>query len=188
MEEPRTAIQRRARDFFDEAKRGRRNKLTGQAYLDYKPLNERQQKYVHNVVQLGLSSRAAALAVGATEKNVNVFSERLRNNPGVLYAIELERQRFERASMMTKKKVMDGFLEAIEMAKLQAEPMVMVAGWREVARMCGYFEPTRHKLEVTVQGEVVIQKLQQLDDHQLLQLADGDLNALEGEFQLVGKA
>jgi hypothetical protein len=147
------------------------------------PLNEQQRTFVNLVVRDKLNPTAAARQAGYA--NYSGVVSNLMSNAKIQHAIALEREEFARASMMTKKKVIDGFTEAIDMARLKADPMVMVAGWREIAKMCGFYEPTRHKLEVSVSGEVVIQKLQQLDDRQLLALADGRTDAIDGEFQVI---
>ncbi len=149
------------------------------------PLTERQQLFVNAVARDGMNFNAALRQAGYTNTSGTVNS--LRNNAKIQHAIALEREKYAKASAMTKKKVIDGFIEAIDMARLKADPMVMVAGWREVAKMCGFYEPTRHKLEVSVDGQVVIHKLQQLDDNELLQLAEGNSEALEGEFVVVNE-
>lgn len=146
-------------------------------------LTERQRTFVNHVVRDKLNYAAAARQAGFA--NTNSAVQALVKNAKVAHAIAVEREEFARASQMTKKKVIDGFMEAIDMARLKADPMVMVAGWREVAKMCGFYEPTKHKLEVSVNGEVVIQKLQSLDDAQLLALADGRSDAIDGEFTVV---
>ena len=48
--------------------------------------------------------------------------------------------------------------------------------------MCGYYEPTRHELRVTHQGEIVVQKLQTMSDDELLKLAEG-VEIVDGEFK-----
>lgn len=150
------------------------------------PLSAEQQKFA-KLVASGLPQRAA-LYQSYPETKKGQENSRLRVlalNPKVQAEVARERERWEKANLMTKKRVMDGFLEAIDIAKIQADPMAMIGGWREIAKMCGYFEPIKHRLEVSVQGEVVIQKLQALSDAQLLELADGKADALEGEFTVL---
>jgi phage terminase small subunit len=148
-----------------------------------RPLTERQRLFVNHLVRDKLNQSAAARQAGLSCAPGSL--QALMKNAKIAHAIAVEREEFARASQMTKKKVIDGFMEAIDMARLKADPMVMVAGWREVAKMCGFYEPTKHKLEVSVNGQVVIQKLQQLNDEQLLALADGRSDAIEGEFSVV---
>ena len=71
------------------------------------------------------------------------------------------------------------------MAKIKADPLTMIAGWREVGKMCGFYEPTKTKIEVSVQGQVLIQRLNAMSDEELLKLAEGDPNVLEGEVTVI---
>lgn len=150
-----------------------------------RPLDERQLKFVHCVGHEGLSPTTALRHAGYPEKHFPVLRNRFANDLRIQQAIQRERELAEKAQMMTKKRVMDGFLEAIDMGRMKADSIAMTSGWREIAKMCGYYEPTRHKLEVSVSGEVVIQKLQALTDADLLKLADGNTDALEGEFKVI---
>ena len=74
---------------------------------------------------------------------------------------------------MTRKKVMDMHLEAFEMAKLMAEPASMVSAAREIGRMCGYYEPVKHTVDVNVKGEVAVRQLNAMSDSDLLKLITG---------------
>lgn len=148
------------------------------------PLTDRQRLYVNAVARDGLNTSAAIRAAGYGQLSGGMRN-RLVKNPKLLHAIAIEREKFEKAGQMSKKKVLDGLLEAIEIAKIQADPTPMIQGWAQIAKMCGYMEPTRHKIEVTVEGNVVIQRLQQLDDSALLALADGNADAIDAEFTRV---
>lgn len=148
-----------------------------------KPLTERQAKFVELVARHGMQPVAALVSMGVKSPKIN--AAHMARSLNVQRAIQREQELAEKAGLMTKKKVLDGFLEAIDMARTLADPVAMTGGWREIAKMCGYYEPTKHKLEVSVNGQVVIQKLQQLDDEQLLKLADGNADALEGEFKVI---
>ena len=156
------------------------------AYADKhadKPLTEQQRKFVENVAVHGMAPKQACVALGI--RHAQSTASHYTKSLAVQRAIQKIREEQEKAGLMTKKRVMDGFLEAIDMARTLADPVAMTGGWREIAKMCGYYEPTRHKLEVSVDGQVVIQKLQQLNDEDLLKLADGKTDALEGEFQVI---
>ena len=142
------------------------------------PLTERQRLFVNAIARDNMNNLAAMRIAGLTGQ-----ASTLMRNPKVARAIAIERERYAKASAMTKKKVIDGLMEAIEMAKIQADPTPMIQGWTQIAKMCGFMEPTRHKLEVSVNGQVVIQRLQALDDEKLLALAEG--NVLDGEFEVV---
>ena len=50
------------------------------------------------------------------------------------------------------------------MARIKADPIAMIAGWREIGKMCRFYEATRAKIEVSVQGQVLIQRLNTMSD------------------------
>src|SRR5690349_15165997 len=123
---------------------------------------QRQRDFVYALVHLNKTYANAAIHAGY--KDPQPTASKLMKLPHVKALIAKEREDFAVQNRMTKKKVMDGFLEAIDMAKIKADPIAMIGGWREIARMCGYFEPTRHQIQVSVAGKIVVEKLQTLSD------------------------
>ena len=81
----------------------------------------------------------------------------------------------EKMSEMSKKKVMDGMLYAIDQAKLLADPSAQIAGWREVAKICGYYEPQKVKLEVSVSAKRMFSQFETLSDEELLKIAETEI-------------
>jgi len=77
---------------------------------------------------------------------------------------------------------MDGMLEAIDMARLQGESGVMVAGWREIGRMCGYYAAEKKEISVNISAKRTIDKLETMSDAELLEMIEQDEEAIEGEF------
>jgi hypothetical protein len=80
---------------------------------------------------------------------------------------------------MTRQKVIDGLKEAIDIARTMSDPQTMVAAWREIARICGYYAPEVKKLELSVIGATHISQIQDMTDEELTKLI------LEGEFERV---
>lgn len=143
------------------------------------PLTNKQREFVKYIAE-GFNQTTAANMSGF--KCPATVGSQLVRKPNVIKALKAAREEYAKSSAMTKKKVMDGFLEAIAQAKLLADPSAQIQGWNSVAKMCGYFEPTRHRIEVDVRGKVIIEKLQTLSDEDLLKLADGDTNVIEAEY------
>lgn len=112
----------------------------------------------------------------------------LVKQPKIQAALAAQYRKNEKVSTMTRKKVMDGFLEAIEMAKLQSEPAVMVGGWREIGRMCGYYAAETKKIDINITAKRAVDKLESLSDAELLELIDEDSETIEGEFTEVFEA
>lgn len=133
-------------------------------------------------------SMSLKMAARATKPSIKVESAyqwalKVANKPAFKAAVADMRNAVALASGMTKKKVIDGFLEAIDMARTQGEPLVMVSGWREIGKMCGFYEPTRAELTISVGGQIALQRLESLSDTDLLKLVQQGTEAIDAEFQ-----
>lgn len=133
-----------------------------------KPLTAQQESFVRYYVDDGMSLTGAARKAGYTNGTMLMKSDSVRR------AVEQRREEYAAASRVSKKRVVDGMLEAIEAAKLKADPAVMVAGWKEIGRLCGHYEPTKTQIEVSVNGQVMLQKMTAMSDEELLRLASED--------------
>ena len=137
-----------------------------------KPLTEKARLFVRYWAQgetIPTASARAGYNDGAT------YAYRLVHMPNVLKLYNEEKAAYEEAAQMTRKKVMDGLLDGIEMAKLMAEPASVINGWKTIGQMCGYFEPVKKKLEITVKGQIAMQKMELLSDEQLLEMLERDM-------------
>ena len=141
-------------------------------------LTPQQKIFVDRIVK-GSAPNTAARAAGYSTPESQGYS--ILKSPKVQDAIRFLYRKYERASDMTRKKVMDGFLEAVEMAKIQAVPSDMIAGWREIAKMCGYYAPEVKKIEINVTTRRVIDQMETLSDDDLLQMVAESTKLIEGE-------
>jgi hypothetical protein len=58
------------------------------------------------------------------------------------------------STKMTRDKVMQGIMDAIEQGRQLADPQSQIRGWAEINRMCGYLEPEKREIiirDMTVQ-------------------------------------
>lgn len=133
-----------------------------------KPLTEKQKIFVDHWAK-GDSLTNACRRAGYADDGV---AYRMARMPNVLKLKAQYEAKYEAESQMSRKKVMDGLLEAIDMAKLMAEPATMISGWTAVAKMCGYMAPVEHKVKVDVTGSVTMQKLTAMSDAELLELIE----------------
>ena len=135
-----------------------------------KPLTEKQRLFVQFWAEgdsIQSSSRRAGYNDGAA------IAYRMVKMPNIL-ALKAELSaKYEEASSMTRQKVMDGLMEAVDMAKLMSEPATMVSGWKTIGQMCGYFAPVEHRMKVDVTGNIVLDKLNGLSDAELLKIITG---------------
>ena len=142
-------------------------------------LTDKQRGFVHNVLR-GMTQTMAARAAGYTHPRE--AGSKLIREPHVQESIRFLQGKYEKAAQMTRKKVMDGMLEAIEMAKIQGDPGVMVSGWREIGRMCGYYAAEKREINVNITAKRAVDKLETLSDDELLEMIEKDSEAIEGEF------
>ena len=147
------------------------------------PLSAMQRNFVMNLVHNKLNNSAAARAAGYSHPAQD--SQTLLKNSKIRAAIAEEREEYAKASGMTKQKVIDGFAEAIDIGRIKADPIAMIAGWREIGKMCGFYEPTKSEIRVSLNGKVLVEKLNSMSDDELLALTDNK-DILEGEYSVVG--
>lgn len=140
-----------------------------------KPLTEKQKLFVQYWAQ-GDSLTSAGLRAGYSEGGMKVVY-RLAKMPNVLALKSQYELKWEEENQMSRKRVMDGMLESIEMAKLMSEPSSMIAGWREIGKICGYYAPVEHKVKVDVTGNIMLDKLNAMSDAELLKIINGGTNA-----------
>lgn len=134
-------------------------------------LTEMQMMFIRHWAA-GESILSASARAGYSDGGT--YAYRLAKDPAILKLYEREKKLYEEACQMTRKKVMEGFLDAAAMAKLQADPTAMVGAWREIGKMCGYYEPQKKTIDINVNGQIT-QKVERLDDATLLSIIKGEV-------------
>lgn len=146
-------------------------------------LTEMQQLFVKHWAA-GESILSASARAGYADGGT--YAYRLVKDPLVVELYEKEKKAYEASCQMTRKKVMDGFLDAAEMARLQADPTAMTGAWREVGKMCGYYEPVKKTIDININGTVTA-KVERMDDATLLAIIKGEIgtDVIEQEMREV---
>ncbi len=117
----------------------------------------------------GQAAKAAGYAVPAQS------ATKLMQLPRVVTAIEAMRARNAEISDVSRRDVIDGLKEAIDMGRTLQDPVAMIAGWREVAKVCGHYEPVMKKIEISVNGQIAMGKLEQMPDSELAKLIEAEV-------------
>lgn len=141
-----------------------------------KPLTAMQKQFVKFWAE-GDSITAAMHRAGYNEQPS--YGYRMAKMPNILAEYDRIKRAYEDAAQMTRKKVMDMHLEAYEMAKLMAEPATMVSAAREIGRMCGYYEPVKQKVEVSVNGQVAVKRIESMDTEDLIKMVAEGMAAMQ---------
>lgn len=153
---------------------GRVSNIRDQAMKsDKRNLTELQKMFVRHWAA-GESILSASARAGYSDNGT--YAYRLSKDPLIIEIYQREKKLYEASCQMTRKRVMDGFLAAAEMAQLQADPTSMTGAWREIGKMCGYYEPVKKTIDVNINGTVT-QKVERLSDDMLLQIIKGQVGA-----------
>jgi hypothetical protein len=145
-------------------------------YNPNRPLTDKQRLFVKEWAA-GETILSASMRAGYADNGRMAY--RLSKDPAILKIYHHEKALYEEAAQMTRQKVMDGFLEAAAMARTLADPVALTGAWREVGKMCGYYEPVKRILDVNFSGSVTMKKLESLDDAALLALIKGEVEEVE---------
>lgn len=141
-----------------------------------KPLGERQL-LICEYASVGLRPGQIATKVGL--KNGQSVSNFLKTEAAQEQMAFL-RDQIQADTKLEQEDVVKGFLEAIDLAKMQADPSSMINGWKEVGRMLGFYAPDKKKVELSGELEHKLAMLKSLPEDELLKLASG--NVIEGDF------
>ena len=121
---------------------------------------------------LDANATAAAIRAGYSARSAHVTACRMLKDP-VVQAAVAERQALVAEELeITREKVMRGLLEAVEIARLQADPAALVKAWSELARMCGYYAPVKQQLDVSVSAKRMVEHFEVMSDAELLKLVE----------------
>lgn len=83
----------------------------------------------------------------------------------------------------SREDVAAGFKEAIDQAKVLADPMAQIAGWREIAKLKGYDKIPSVVVNVHASMEQFKKELQHLPTEELLKIAGADI--IDADFYQV---
>jgi len=135
-----------------------------------KPLTEQQRLFVQFWAE-GDSLPNAYQRAGYSTEQVS-YAYRMTKMPNILKQYNLVKEEFRKAAQMTREEVMLGLKDAIDMAKLMSEPATMIAGYREIGKLCGYYEPKKVDINVNVNGSVAIERMNKMTDAELLKIIE----------------
>lgn len=127
----------------------------------------------------GLTRRQSAVVAGIAGDGSS--TDQL---PSVQAELARVRQQMAVDSGVTRQTIIDGLLDAAAQAKLMGEPATMVAAWRELGKMLGFYAPEVRKIEKGINKRDLKNALEDMSDDELRQLARG--RVIDGEFKRIG--
>lgn len=135
-------------------------------------LSLKRERFAQHYAITNNGAQAAKLA-GYAPGCARVTASRLLTDDNVVAAVRTFRNEVEASMAMTREHVIEGLLEAVSLARDQADPSAMVSAFREIAKICGYYAPERTvKVDVNIAAKRFIDRLETLSDGELLRLVE----------------
>ena len=141
-------------------------------------LTSEEANFVYNTEVLNLPARTAARMAGMPVSKIAA--------PHIIQAREVAKKALQGHLAITKEDIVHGYKEAIDMAKILAEPMTMIVGWEKVAKILGHDQPQR--VDINIHASVEVQKnvIRALSDDELVRQLGAD-NVIDAEFYVNGE-
>ena len=134
------------------------------------PFSSRQQSFVHAYVESG-NGAAAAVRAGYSARSAKVTASRLLTKANVQAAIRSQQAQIAKRLELSRERVIAELQEAVNLARLKGDPQAMVAAWREMAKICGFYAPEHKALSISAEGRESLRRLESMTDAELLALA-----------------
>lgn len=151
--------------------------------LTLQGLTQQEELLVQNLLK-GFPKSVAGREAGYNFKNMKQGVDRILAKPIVRSRIDALREELSRRAKISQDDVLEGFMDAINDAKLAGDPGNQIAGWREIAKVMGYYAPEVRKVEISKTQQQAQEQLAALPEDKLLELAGDDV--IDGEFELLG--
>ena len=144
----------------------------------------KQSEFLHAYAATPYMSEAALCReIGVPKQSLNRWK---KESPVFKRAMQEEYRRSQTAANMNRKTIVRGMLEAVDLARDQRQPTAMISGYKEIARMCGYYEPERREILLSVDSKQLLEQIQTLPKAKLLELwHEHDTDPVEGDFEVV---
>lgn len=140
-------------------------------------LTDQETLFLYHVEVVGMPVSRAAEISGVKSPHY------LLKKPHMVEARARFRDSARGSTDFTREDVVAGFKEAIDQAKVLADPMAQIAGWREIAKIKGYDKQPNLVLNVHGTVEQFKKELQYMPTEQLLELAGS--NVIDADFYRV---
>lgn len=139
-------------------------------------ISEKHQAYA-DAILTGASANTACAVSGYHPSSVG---NEIRNE-SVRQILAEARREIQDLTTIKRLDVLNLFLEAIGMARTMADPANMINGADKICKMMGYYAPETKKIELTMDQGRLHDKIKQLSDQELMELASSTAKVVEGE-------
>jgi phage terminase small subunit len=134
-------------------------------------LSARETRFVQEYL-VDACGTQAAIRSGVAPASAHVWASRALRKAKVSAALQARQAADAVRLSIQREDVLNGLLLAAAMAKLQCDPAGMVAAWKQVGHLMGYYSPERIKFDVNVAGSLEMGRMNALSDQQLLSIIE----------------
>lgn len=113
---------------------------------------------------------AAAVRAGYSRHTARQIAYELLTRLDVAELVHAGEAEIAADAKVTRAAVLTGLQEAIDIARARSDPSAMIAGWREIARMCGFYAPERAHVHFSADGLALRNEVAQMTDVELDEL------------------
>jgi len=132
-------------------------------------LTAKQASWVNHYLASGNAS-ASAVEAGYSVNGASVAGARMLRNASVQNTLRARQSADATRLLIQRDDVLAGLQEAVNQAREQRNPMAMIAGLRELAKMLGFYAPEVRRVELTAGQAAVKGNFAAMSDEQLLVL------------------
>ncbi|MCA9232186.1 MAG: hypothetical protein KDA57_16175 [Planctomycetales bacterium] len=136
-------------------------------------LTQDEMDFVYNVEVLGLPQRKAAVMAGMPLNKVTAAH--------VKQARATVRAEINGSAQITKDDIVTGMRDAIDRARILADPMTEIVGWEKIAKLLGYDAPQKVDINIVASIEVLKNNARRMTDAELAE-AVGARGVIDGDF------
>lgn len=133
-------------------------------------MTSKQARFIEEYL-VDANGAAAAVRAGYAAGSAKVAASRMltKDNP-VRRAIRARQDADSERLGVSRIHVLAGLQEAINQARDQSNPLAMIRGWSELAKMMGFYAPETKRVEVSTTVQDTFKHLQQKTDVELVNL------------------
>lgn len=139
--------------------------------MEASTLTAKQAKFVSEFLVDGCGAKAAVRS-GIAPSGAHVWASRTLRIAKVSEALQARQIADATRLSLQRENVLNGLLEAIDHAREQSNPMAMIRGWAEIAKMMGFNAPERVKVDMSVKEQLEMKRLNTMSDQQLLAMIE----------------
>jgi phage terminase small subunit len=132
-------------------------------------LTAKQTRFISEYLVDGNGAGAAARA-GYSPKTARAIATENLTKPAIQNALQARQAADATRLSIQREDVLAGLQEAVQQAREQHNPMGMIAGYRELAKMLGFYAPEVKHVELTAGQAAVKGNFAAMSDEQLLAL------------------